>query len=69
MAEIMSDIRGAVRRGLYAARSMRKPSSAVATMTSGSAMYIGMDAEAYTMMSPATMNTSPWAKLMSRRMP
>ena len=42
MAEIIRDIRGAERRGLYATRSMTKPSSTVAISTRGSARYMGM---------------------------
>ncbi len=44
MAEIMTDILGAVRSGLYASRSITKPSTTVMRMTSGRAMYSGMDA-------------------------
>ena len=46
MAETIRDILGAERSGLYAARSMTKPSSAVSTSTSGIARYIGSDADA-----------------------
>ena len=42
MAEIMTDIRGAVRRGLYATRSIKKPSSTVSTIISGIARYSGI---------------------------
>ena len=35
MAEIMTDMRGAVRSGLYAMRSTIKPSATVSTTTSG----------------------------------
>ena len=38
----MTDMRGAVRRGLYATRSITKPSTTVMTITSGSARYSGM---------------------------
>ena len=45
MAEIMTDIRGACRRGLYAQCSTAKPSATVSTTTTGSATYNGMVAE------------------------
>jgi len=48
---------------------MRKPSNTVSSSTRGMAIPRGSEAERYTIMSPATINTSPWAKLMSRRMP
>ena len=44
MAEIMIDMRGAVRNGLYATRSTVKPSSTVTTTTSGIARYSGIAA-------------------------
>ena len=44
MAEIMIDILGALRSGLYATRSTTKPSSTVATTTSGAATYSGIAA-------------------------
>ena len=42
MAEIMTDMRGAVRSGLYASRSITKPSTTVMIMTSGRATYSGI---------------------------
>ena len=69
MAEIMTDMRGAVRSGRYATRSIIKPRNTVRMIISGIAIYSGMDAAMYTIIRPATMNTSPWAKLISRRMP
>ena len=44
MALIMTDIRGALRSGLYATRSMRKPRSTVAMRTMGMEMYSGSEA-------------------------
>ena len=41
MAEIMTLMRGAVRKGLYAARSIRKPSRTVSSSTSGRAAAKG----------------------------
>ena len=69
MAEIITDIRGALRRGLYAARSINTPSTTVMTRTTGIATAMGIDALAYTMKKPAIIKISPWAKLIRRRMP
>ena len=69
MAEIITLIRGAVRSGLYAARSITNPSTTVSTITSGSDIPSGRLALRYTIIRPAAMNTSPWAKLISRRIP
>ena len=44
MADIMTDIRGALRRGLYAARSMSRPSATVIMSTTGIATAIGIEA-------------------------
>ena len=46
MALIITDILGAERRGLYAARSMRKPSSTVNTITKGIASHSGIQVTA-----------------------
>ena len=48
---------------------MTKPSSTVSKSMSGMDTYTGSDAHMKTIMRPAHMNTSPWAKLMRRRMP
>ena len=49
---------------------MMKPMTTVRATVSGSDMYKGSpEAFRYTMRMPATMNTSPWAKLMRRKMP
>ena len=69
MAEIITDIRGAVRRGLYAALSMATPSSTVSSSTRGIDTAREQEAEIYTMKKPAIIKMSPWAKLIRRRMP
>ena len=46
MAEIMTDIRGAVRSGLYATFSTITPSSTVSTMVRGIETLRGSDAAA-----------------------
>ena len=69
MALIMTDILGAVRRGLYATRSMRKPMSTVTSSVKGMAIYSGIHVTAYIIMRPAHMKTSPCAKLIRRSMP
>ena len=69
MAEIITDILGAVRRGLYAAFSMATPKSTVSSSTSGMDTAKEQEAEIYTIKKPAIMKISPWAKLMRRRMP
>ena len=49
---------------------MTKPMTTVRSTDSGSDMYKGRpEAFRYTMRMPETMNTSPWAKLMRRKMP
>lgn len=48
---------------------MTKPRITVETSTKGMDRYKGMEAVAYTMIRPATINTSPWAKFMSLSMP
>ena len=55
MALIMTDILGAVRRGLYATRSMRKPMSTVTSSVKGMAIYSGIHVTAYIIMRPAHM--------------
>ena len=69
MAEIITDILGEFRSGLYATFSMVKPKSAVSSTTSGMVIYKGSAADRYTIIRPATINTSPWAKLIKRKMP
>ena len=69
MAEIMTDILGAVRRGLYAAFSMATPKITVRISTTGTAIAREHSAEIYTMKNPAIMKISPWAKLIRRRIP
>jgi hypothetical protein len=71
MADIMIDIRGDSRSGLYAALSIAMPNITVATMTNIIAMYHGMRkvAIAKTVKYPAIMKMSPWAKLISLSMP
>ena len=45
MAEIITDMRGACRSGLYAQRSTAKPSATVRITTAGRAAYSGIVAE------------------------
>ena len=59
MALIMTDMRGALRSGLYATRSMQKPSAATTIIINGMDMYSGRLADVYTSTSPAAINKSP----------
>ena len=65
----MTDMRGAVRSGLYAMRSTIKPSATVSTTTSGIDVLSGSAEAQYTMKKPAAVKMSPCAKLIRRRMP
>ena len=69
MAEIMTDILGAERSGLYATRSIKNPRATVIRRTSGMATPSGSVAERKTMNMPAAIKTSPCAKLIRRRIP
>ena len=69
MAEIITDIRGALRSGLYAARSMRMPSSTVISSTTGMDTAMGKVALTYIIKNPDIMKISPWAKFIRRSIP
>ena len=69
MADIITDMRGAVRRGLYAAFSIRTPNATVAISTRGIHTAIGIQVAAYTIKKPAIIKMSPCAKLIRRSMP
>ena len=67
MADIIIDILGAERSGLYATFSIMHPRTTVNTITTGMAICIGRSAARYTITRPAIINMSPWAKLISRK--
>ena len=52
-----------------AEQALREIGYLTASPAGGTAAPMGRLALRYTLISPAAMNTSPWAKLISRRMP
>ena len=71
IADIITDILGALRSGLYAIFSVSTPRAIVAAITSTTDTYQGsaMSTIAIIMKYPAIMNMSPCAKLISLKIP